>query len=410
MSPTAATSRLGVRKMRPRDPAQVFRAASPLELFFDLIFVVAVSLSSAQLHHFESEADIGAGVGAYLMVFFAIWWAWMNFTWFASAFDTDDWPYRVLALTQMGGVVVLAVGTTPAMASGDFRIAIAGYIIMRLALVAQWLRASRSHPDLRRTALRYAVGIIIVQLLWVGFPFVPAQFSVPVFVVLMLAELAVPVIAELGVQTPWHPAHIADRYGSFTLIVLGESVLASVVALSGALEETEHVAQTVLIGSGGFVLAAGMWWLYFSVEVTDRLGELKTALPFGYGHYAVFAAAGAFSAGISVLFAVVNGESHVEAVAGAATLTVPIAIYVLGVWFLILRHRLPAAWSALIPIGAVLIAACALLPAMGAPVVAAVLAAAAVMVLLVIAVEASGVRDAAEASETGVPEASAPGS
>lgn len=392
MSSAEPTSRMGVRRMRPRDPAQVFRAASPLELFFDLIFVVAVSLSSAQLHHFEAEAEVGSGVGAYLMVFFAIWWAWMNFTWFASAFDTDDWLYRLLALTQMGGVVVLAVGTTPAMAGGDFRIVIAGYVVMRLALVAQWLRASRSHPNLRRTALRYAAGIAIVQVLWILFPAVPQHLVGFVFVALVLAELSVPVFAELASPTPWHPAHIADRYGSFTLIVLGESVLASVVALSGALEETEHVVQTVLIGSGGFVLAAGMWWLYFSTEISERLTRLSGTLPFGYGHYAVFAAAGAFSAGVSVLFAIVNGESHLEAVAGAATLTLPVAVYVFGVWLLILRYRLPSAFSALIPIGALLIAACALLPAAGAPVVASVLAAAGIMVLLVVAVEASGVR------------------
>lgn len=74
---------LGLRAMRPRDPDEPHRAASPLELFFDLVFVVAVSLSSAALHHSESGGHVGAGVGSYLLVFFGIWWAWMNFTWFA---------------------------------------------------------------------------------------------------------------------------------------------------------------------------------------------------------------------------------------------------------------------------------------------------------------------------------------
>ncbi|MCB1274123.1 MAG: low temperature requirement protein A, partial [Leucobacter sp.] len=64
--------------MRPRDPAQVFRASSPLELFFDLIFVVAVSFSATQLHHSEHAGEVGAGILGYLIVFFAIWWAWMN--------------------------------------------------------------------------------------------------------------------------------------------------------------------------------------------------------------------------------------------------------------------------------------------------------------------------------------------
>ena len=377
--------RFGMRRMRPRNPAEPFRSASALELFFDLIFVVAVSLASAQLHTAELGDRVGPGVVAYLLVFFAIWWAWMNFTWFASAFDTDDWPYRVLALTQMAGAVVLAVGTTPAMRSGDFALIIAGYVIMRVALSAQWLRASRSHPALRRTALRYVTGILIIQPLWVAYAFVPEGLEVAGFVLLAIGELCVPVWAERARQTPWHPGHIADRYGSFTLIVLGESVLASTTAIAGALAETEHVTGLVLLGAGGFVIAAGMWWLYFATGIVERLSRLRTALPFGYGHYAVFAAAGAFSAGIAVLVGLEQGETRLDPVLSAATLTVPVGVFVLGVWALILRYRLRGVRSALVPIGAGVLAACAWLPAP-------VLCAAAVMVGLVVVVEGSCVR------------------
>ncbi|MBK0421087.1 low temperature requirement protein A [Leucobacter sp. CSA2] len=368
--------------MRPRDPREEGRSASALELFYDLIFVVAVSLASAQLGQMGLSGKPGQGVVEYLLVFFAIWWAWMNFTWFASAFDTDDWPYRVLALTQMAGVVVLAVGTTPAMRSGDFSLIIAGYVIMRLALCGQWLRASRSHPAFRKTALRYVTGILIVQPLWVLYPLTPQGFKIPVFVLLALCELAVPVFAESARQTPWNPNHIADRYGSFTLIVLGESVLASTTAIANALGEAEHVGGLVLLGAGGFVIAAGMWWVYFATDVIDQLGVVKTALPFGYGHYLVFASAGAFSAGIAVLIGLEDGTGKLGAVASAATLTVPVALFVLGVWALILRHRLHGVRRVLVPIGAVALAATALLPH-------AVVFAAMVMVALVIVVESS---------------------
>lgn len=378
-------SSFGLRKMRPRDPAEVFRAASPLELFFDLIFVVAVSLSSAQLHHAESAAGGGTGIGTYLMVFFAIWWAWVNFTWFASAFDTDDWLYRLLTLTQMAGVIVLAVGTGPAMTAGDFRLTILGYVIMRLALVAHWLRASRSHPAYRRTALRYTVGIAIVQLGWLAFPFLPEHGTTAIFLVLMIAELSVPVWAESAKQTPWHPDHIADRYGCFTLIVLGESVLASTTAVASSLEEATHLAELAVIGLGGFVLAAGMWWVYFSTDVNRRLGTLRSALFFGYGHYVVFASAGAFSAGISVLLDLETGASRQQTIAASATLTVPVGLFVFGVWMLILRHRLSGLAGVLIPAGALVLAGCAFLPG-------AILAAALVMIALVVLVECSGVR------------------
>ncbi|MCB1376434.1 MAG: low temperature requirement protein A, partial [Rhodobacteraceae bacterium] len=162
--------------MRPRDAHEPHRAASSLELFFDLVFVIAISTAAVQLHHSLTEDHVWEGLIHFAVVFFAIWWAWMNFTWFASAFDTDDWFYRTLTLIQMAGVLVLAVGIGPLAARGDFRTVVAGYVIMRLALVTQWLRASRGHPGLRRTALRYAAGVIVCQILWVAFLWLPDEF------------------------------------------------------------------------------------------------------------------------------------------------------------------------------------------------------------------------------------------
>ncbi len=86
------------------------RASSPLELFFDLCFVVAVSQASSELHHSLVADDIRTGIVGFCLVFFAIWWAWMNFTWFASAYDVDDVPYRLTVLVQIAGVLILAAG------------------------------------------------------------------------------------------------------------------------------------------------------------------------------------------------------------------------------------------------------------------------------------------------------------
>ncbi|WP_313810373.1 low temperature requirement protein A [Glutamicibacter sp.] len=392
--------KLRVKRMRPRDPAEIFRSSSPLELFFDLIFAVSVSLASAQLVAAETHSDIGGGLLAYLIVFFAVWWAWMNFTWFASAFDADDWLYRVLALTQMAGVVVLAVGTTPAMANGDFRIIIAGYVVMRLALVAQWIRASRSHPTLKRTALRYAVGISLVQVLWICYPLVPAQFSMAVFFFLVLCEISVPLIAERAGQTPWHPEHIADRYGSFTLIVLGESVLASTTAAANAFENASQILQFALLGAGGFILAAGMWWVYFSSDASVWLQKRKAPMIFGYGHYFVFAAAGAYSAGSKVLIDHEAGNSGLTSTVAVATLTIPVAIFLLGVWGLILKHCLRGIYKWAFLVISLLIGSCLFLPYITPTTstdvtiaVISVLSAAGLMVLLVVLIEASGVRD-----------------
>ena len=151
--------------MRPRRPDEEHRTATPLELLFDLCFVVAVASAAAQLHHAVSEDHAVSGVLGYLAVFFAIWWAWMNSTWFASAFDTDDGVYRLTTLLQMAGVLVLAAGVPVVAQDRDFRIVTLGYVVMRLAMVGQWLRAAASAPRFRGPALRYAVLVTGVQAL-----------------------------------------------------------------------------------------------------------------------------------------------------------------------------------------------------------------------------------------------------
>lgn len=348
--------------MRPRDPQEEHRAASPLELFFDLVFVVAVSQAAVELHHAESAGHIASGVGAYLMVFFAIWWAWMNFTWFATSFGTEDWLYRILTFFQMGGVLVLAAGVTPAVTETDYRLATLGYVIMRLAVVAQWLRAAQADARLRGTALRYAAGISAVQLLWVGRLLLPEQWSVPGFLLLVLAEISVPIWAERSRPTPWHPHHLAERYGLFTLILLGESILASANAVIDAAEDAERLGSLITIAVCGLILASGMWWIYFARSHHEKFDQLRNSLIFGYAHYAIFAAAGAFSAGIEVAIDLDLGSTSLSAEAAAATLTVPVAVFILGIWYLTLKESLTRAKNLLIPALALGIGLSALLP------------------------------------------------
>lgn len=386
------THRRDVPKMRPRDPFEAFRSSSPLELFLDLVFAIAVSLASAQLFRAETTAHVGDGIVSYLMVFFAVWWAWMNFTWFASAFDSDDWLYRVLTLTQMAGVIVLAVGATPAMIDGDFRLIVGGYVVMRLALVAQWIRAAHSHPEIRRTALRFAAGIAVAQVFWVLFAFVPEGWSRLVFGVLVILELSVPAYAESAGRTPWHPGHLVDRFGSFTLIVLAESVLAATTAAANAIEQATHLADFVLIGFSGFALAAGMWWIYFATDARSWLQSRRNALKFGIGHFLVFAAAGAFSTGIKVLLDFEAGRALVTGATATMLLTGPVAIFTLGVWALNVRRHLTRSHSVLVVLGAALIALCPLLSLVGCTPPVSALVAAGIMAGLVVIIEVSGVR------------------
>ena len=349
--------------MLPRDPAQPHRTASTLELFFDLVFVVAVSIASAQLHHALSHGDFVHGITSYAMVFFAVWWAWMNFTWFATSFGTDDWLYRVTTIVQMGGVLVFAAGIPTAFEQGDFTIAVIGYIVMRVAMVAQWLRASRGAGELRAATRRYAFGIAAVQVLWVLFLLIPSgPLQIVAFVAFALIEVSVPVFAEHRRQTPWHPHHITERYGLFTLIVLGESLLASANAIIDAGHELESFVPLISISVLTLVVTASLWWIYFWPPHHRAITSFGRSLRYGYTHYFVFAAAAAFSAGIEVEIDVLTGESHLTNVAASFTVTVPIAIFLLGIWWIAIRENADRLVNVVIPFAALVVLLDPILP------------------------------------------------
>ena len=349
--------------MLPRDPAQPHRTASTLELFFDLVFVVAVSIASAQLHHALSHGDFVHGITSYALVFFAVWWAWMNFTWFATSFDTDDWLYRVTTIVQMGGVLVLAAGIPAAFERGDFTLPVIGYIVMRLAMIGQWLRASRGAGELKAATRRYAVGIAGVQALWVLFLFIPSgPFQIVAFAVFALVEISVPVFAEHRRQTPWHSHHITERYGLFTLIVLGESLLASANAIIDARNELDSFVPLISISVLTLVVTASLWWIYFWPPHHKAITTFGRSLRYGYSHYFVFAAAAAFSAGIEVELDVLTGESHLPHAVGSLTVAIPIALFLLGIWWIAIREHADSVVNTVIPLGAAVVLLDPILP------------------------------------------------
>ncbi|MGX1501949.1 UNVERIFIED_CONTAM: low temperature requirement protein LtrA [Streptomyces graminofaciens] len=325
------------RPMVARLSSESHRTATALELFFDLCFVVAVAQAAAAFEHELAAGHVGHGVLGYALVFFAIWWAWMNFTWFASAYDTDDVPYRLLTLVQITGALVMAAGAAEALEHDDFTVITWGYVIMRLAMVTQWLRAAHSDPERRRCCVRYAVGILIVQIGWVARLALPDDGGLATFVVLVLAELAVPVWAESAANTTWHPHHIAERYGLFTIIVLGETITAATTAVRSALDTDAALGDIATLVIGGVLTVFALWWLYFAQDAPRRLTSLRTALLWGYGHYAVFASAAAVGAGLALNVAHATGHGHLTDRAAALAYTVPVAVFLTMVW--LLHHR-----------------------------------------------------------------------
>jgi low temperature requirement protein LtrA len=328
----STTVRFRVR-MRPRPIDEPHRVSSPLELLFDLTFVVAIAAGVAQLAHGIEEGHAHDAVVPFLQVFFAIWWAWMNFTWFASSYDTDDVVYRLTTMVQMAGALVLAAGVPAAASHSDYKWITLGYLIMRLGLVSQWLRAGVEDPSCRRTAFRYAAGIALLQVFWVLRVFLVHGVSPWTFLLLVVLELLVPVWAERSAKTSWHPHHIAERYGLFVIIVLGESVLAATTAVQDAVE-SEHVSFTLIaVALCGLVLIFAVWWLYFLHPAGSGLADRRhRSYHWGYLHYGIFGALAALGGGLEV--SVAQAGHHLEA--SETTVSYAVAIPVSA--FLILLH------------------------------------------------------------------------
>ncbi|HEX3310251.1 MAG TPA: low temperature requirement protein A, partial [Streptosporangiaceae bacterium] len=243
-----------------------------------------------------------------------------------------------------------------------------GYVIMRLALVTQWLRAAKSDPQRRPTALRYAIGVSVVQALWLLRLAVPESWSfVPIFHLLVALELVVPIWAERapGGPTTYHPHHITERYGLFTLIVLGESVSAATIAFRGGLAESgglgdgsalgeggEHTGALIRLAVAGLVVVFALWWLYFDRSAHNLLTSLRTSLMWGYGHYFIFASAAAVGAGLGVAVDQATGHTQISAVLAGYAIAAPVSVYLFFVWLLHIRPHQSGPTKAAVPLAA----------------------------------------------------------
>ena len=177
-------------------------------------------------------------------------------------------------MVQMAGVLVLALGLPEMFASVvhhdehlDNQLMVVGYVIMRLPMVVQWLRAGRQDPTRRALCSKMVVTLVIAQVGWVLLLIARPSMAVTAAVVVVLVgiELAGPLLAEkLHGGSPWHGHHIAERYGLMVIIALGEGLLGTNAALAALIEDGWTV-DIVVLGLAGTALVFGVWWTYFVV-------------------------------------------------------------------------------------------------------------------------------------------------
>ncbi len=345
--PSFALSRLRGRGV-VRTDVDGHRPSTPLELFFDLTVVVGVSRAADALHHQLVAGDPVHAVAGFAAAFFGVWWAWMNYTWFASAHDSDDVAHRLLTLLQMAGALVYAAGVARAVDDGSFAVLTVGYVIMRAGLIAGWFRVGRDQPDHRARAYGYVGGLVVLQVLWLARLALPPSLTAVSFAVLGLGELTLPWVVESrsGRVAVFHPAHIEERYGLFTLIVLGESILSASAGFQAALDERGLTAPLLAVGLSGLVVAFAAWWIYF-----DHPGHLTPtpaqAFRWGYAHLGVFASLAAFGAGVRVAADALGGAGTARA--AAVALTVPVAAYLAGLALVMVITGTPVTSARVVP-------------------------------------------------------------
>lgn len=342
MNNKSITASARLRPMSRRDPDELHRSATPLELLFDLVSVIAIAAAAAGLHHAIVEAHIVEGIFKFVCAFFGIWWAWMNYTWFASAYDNDDTVFRLLTMVIMAGALIIAAGIGAFFESLDLYLVVIGYVIMRLGMIALWLRAARHDTKGGITARWYAGGIALAQVYWVIFLIsLPLTNSIffAMFAIGVVLELVVPVVAENKSNTPWHRHHIMERYGLLNIIVLGETLLAASMAMEKAMGQTSDFAL-VRIAVSALVILFSMWWLYFSREDHLQSNSLSRALIWGYGHFLIFASGAAVGAGIAAMVDIVAAHSTVSIGVGRFAVAISVATYLGGLWLVRDRYVL----------------------------------------------------------------------
>ncbi|GAA4387632.1 low temperature requirement protein A [Tsukamurella soli] len=341
VGPPIAGAAAALRRMTGRDPHEQGRAATTLELFFDLTFVVVFSLTGVQFADYMAEGRYEAALVGFGFCGFAAVWAWINFSWMASAFDTDDWLFRITTMLQMFGVCIMALGCEPVFASlaeherPNNRVLVLGYVVMRAAMLIQWARVAASSREYRPAAVRYIVTISIAQLGWIAAALadVPLSALAPIAVVLYVVELGGPVLAERACRTPWHAHHMAERYGLLTIITLGEGIVGTVTALQAVVGEQGWSVDAALLGVAALAINLAMWWVYFGVPVGRALHAApRRGFGWGYGHIVIFLAVAAFGAGLHVAALHVEHHGSIRGGVVMAAIAVPLAVFLVSVF------------------------------------------------------------------------------
>jgi low temperature requirement protein LtrA len=278
------------------------RHATWLELFFDLVFVLAIAELT---HYLHDHLSVGGFLG-FVFLLVPVWGTWMGYTYYADLLDVDGLAYRMAMLAAMLLSIALAVSVYGALDGGSTSF-VAAYVALRMLLVGLYAWAWRHAREVRPLCARYAVGFSAGALVWAVSLLVPEPARYGLWVLgIIVVEVATPFFVQLTVleELPVQVSHLPERLGLFTIIVLGESIVVTGLGVA----DTEWAAGSVVVAAMAFAAVGCLWWLYFdrvdesAVEraYTGGVRELLIGFAWAYGHLFVYAGLATTAVGIEL--------------------------------------------------------------------------------------------------------------
>jgi len=321
------------------------------------VFVAAVSQLGAAL----SRDPSGAVFARFAALFVVIFWAWILYALYANRFDTDDLIFRLGKAGGMLAIAAIAIILPRVMAGDGGGIPFAAcYVVLRTFLIALYARA-RYHlrGEARTLSETYIAGYSFTTGLWLVSIFLSSPYRYVLWGVAVVIDLAVPTRAWRTLSGATIViSHLTDRFGTFFIIVLGESVVAAVGGVAGF----EFTASSWIIAGVGFLMTLCLWWIYFDLADTSVVGRGALGLVFVYAHFPLLAGVAAFGEGIKI--AIIHGaEPSLTAGArwalagGITAFALSLAVIHLGAEWTSLRDRTFLARLSLAAVAVILAAA-----------------------------------------------------
>ncbi len=299
---------LRVPRLRSQVRGEETRHATWLELFFDLIFVVAVAQLSGRLTH----GIRFTGLVSFVALFLPVWWSWIGTTFYATRFvAADDLIYRLLMVIEMGGVAALAINVRDGFGATATGFALS-YAVVRVVLVVQYLRAGWAIPEARPLANHYARGFGLAAAIWVLSIFVPSGAHIIICGIGLAVDIGTPLIAgRLLTNISPDDSHLPERFGQFTLIVLGQGVAAVVLGIG----QRALTLAPAISAICALMIAFCLGWLYFenldgsAIRAARAEKHIVTYQIWLYVHFPLVVALTAMASGVQYVMTSRSGTA-----------------------------------------------------------------------------------------------------